>query len=259
MSPTAGSLFTGIGGMDLGLERAGFEVRWQVEIDDYCRRVLAKHWPDVKRYEDVKELTGAELEPVDLFCGGFPCQPVSLAGRRLAQEDARWLWPHFARLVCVLRPRFVLVENVPGLFTAGFGDVLADLASLGYDTEWESIPAAAVGAPHLRWRVFVVAYPSGERHRGLQPVGISWSSREAGPCDDGSQRSARDAQRPPTDTFTTPGRPWGPAREPDWGSPPPAICGVDDGIPFRLERLRGLGNAVVPQVAEFVGRLLVDI
>ena len=132
---TVGSLFSGIGGMDLGLERAGMTVRWQVEKDDWRRRVLAKHWPNVKRYEDVTTLTGEELAPVDLICGGFPCQPVSHAGQQKGLNDDRWLWPHFARLLGVLRPRYALVENVPGLFTANggdaFGEVVGDLASLG--------------------------------------------------------------------------------------------------------------------------------
>ena len=156
-----GSLFSGIGGFDLGLERAGMEVRWQVERDEWCRNVLAKHWPDVKRYGDIHDLTGDELEPVDLICGGFPCQPVSVAGQQKGTDDDRWLWPEFKRLVGLLRPRYVLVENVPGLLTANgghaFGEVIGDLADLGYDCEWTVLSAADVGAPHLRKRVWIVA------------------------------------------------------------------------------------------------------
>src|SRR5689334_3925575 len=144
--PTFGSLFAGIGGLDLGLERAGWTCRWQVEIDAFCQRVLAKHWPDVPRYGDVRSLDAGALERVDLICGGFPCQPVSAAGTRLAEADERWLWPEYARVVGSLRPGLVLVENVPGLLVRGAGDVLGDLATLGYDAEWESIPAAALGA-----------------------------------------------------------------------------------------------------------------
>src|SRR5262245_6041458 len=174
--PTFGSLFSGIGGLDLGLERAGWECRWQVEIDEWCRAVLARHWPGVPRWDDAKTFPSSDAESVlrrapwndgrlapdgqgvDLVCGGFPCQPVSLAGKRLGQDDERWLWPEFARIVRLLRPRFVLVENVPGLLARGMGDVLGDLAASGYDTEWDCIPAAAAGAPHLRYRVFIVAY-----------------------------------------------------------------------------------------------------
>lgn len=171
---TVGSLFSGIGGLDLGLERAGWSVRWQVENDNYCRKVLDLRWPDVPKFGDVHELTGGELEPVDLIAGGFPCQPVSIAGRRRGQDDERWLWPEFARILRVLRPRFVLVENVAGLLVRGMGDVLGDLASLGFDAEWDSIPAAAVGAPHLRYRVLVVGYA---RERGALG-GVSDSERD---------------------------------------------------------------------------------
>ena len=133
---TVGSLFSGIGGFDLGLERAGMRVVWQVENDAYCRKVLAKHWPDVPCYEDIHDCGAHNLEEVDVICGGFPCQPVSVAGKQLAQDDERWLWPEFARLVGELRPRHVFVENVPGILVRGLGDVLGDLAALGYDAEW---------------------------------------------------------------------------------------------------------------------------
>src|SRR6266850_6229536 len=126
---TFGSLFAGIGGFDLGLERAGWICRWQVELDPFCQRVLAKHWPDVRRYGDVRAFPEPDTERVDLICGGFPCQPVSVAGKRRAQADERWLWPEFARVVRALRPHLVLVENVPGLLQRGIGDVLGDLAA----------------------------------------------------------------------------------------------------------------------------------
>src|SRR6266576_2094213 len=102
--PTFGSLFAGIGGLDLGLERAGWTCRWQVEINPFCRRILAQHWPTVERYGDIRTLDLERVERVDLICGGFPCQPVSVAGKRLAQADARWLWPEFSRVVRALRP-----------------------------------------------------------------------------------------------------------------------------------------------------------
>ena len=228
-----GSLFSGIGGLDLGLERAGMEVRFQVEIDDYCRRVLAKHWPNVARYGDIKTIDWTEVEPVDLICGGFPCQPVSLSGKRLAQEDERWLWPEVARCLRVLRPRYVLVENVPGLFRHGMGDVLGDLAALGYDAEWDCIPAALFGAPQLRKRVFVLAHAQGVTKRpGLCPyqsTPVRWRRL-------GDGRSAGDAWPDDAD-----------------------ICRVAHGVPARVDRLRGLGNAVVPQVAEWIGRRIMEV
>lgn len=156
------SLFTGIGGLDLGLERAGMTIAGQVEIDPWCRSILAKHWPEVPRHDDVRtcvEWWGDRA--VDLVCGGFPCQPVSLAGKGLAQADSRWLWPAFADVIRALRPRYALMENVPGLLGRGLGDVLGDLAELGYDAEWDCLPAAYVGAPHIRNRVWIVAYVAG--------------------------------------------------------------------------------------------------
>jgi len=123
---TVGSLFSGIGGFDLGLERAGMTVKWQVERDPWCQKILAKHWPDVPRYANVEDV-GTNLECVDLVCGGFPCQPVSVAGQRQGTDDDRWLWPEFRRIVGLLGPRYVLVENVPGLFTANDGHAFGEV------------------------------------------------------------------------------------------------------------------------------------
>jgi site-specific DNA-cytosine methylase len=182
---TFGSLFAGIGGIDLGLERAGWACRWQVEWDDYCQRVLAKHWPDIKRYGDITTVDWSGVEPVDLLAGGFPCQPFSVAGRRKGTDDDRWLWPAFATAIRALRPRLVLVENVPGLLAGhGMGSVLGGLAELGYDAEWDCIPAAAVGAPHLRYRIWIVAYRP-ELGRAVADADI-WGSFDA-------LRSGRDA------------------------------------------------------------------
>ena len=154
MSLTFGSLFSGIGGLDLGLEGAGMRCAWQVEIDDYATKVLARHWPDVPRYRDVRECGAHNLTPVDLICGGFPCQPHSLAGKRQASADDRDLWGEFARIIRELEPRWVLAENVPGLRSseAGrfFGRVLRDLAEMGYTVGWGSWEAADAGAPHHR-------------------------------------------------------------------------------------------------------------
>jgi DNA (cytosine-5)-methyltransferase 1 len=145
------------------------QVRWQVENDPYCIRVLEKHWPNVKRYGDVREVKWAEVEPVDLICGGFPCQPVSVAGARKGDKDERWLWPEFLRAIREIRPRYALVENVPGLLSTDNGrlarGVFGDLAEIGYDAEWNIVSATDVGAPHLRKRVFIVAHSSESRTR----------------------------------------------------------------------------------------------
>ena len=374
--PTFGSLFAGIGGIDLGLERAGWRGRWQVEYEPFCQRVLAKHWPDVQRYGDIHDVDWSSVEPVDLVAGGFPCQPFSVAGQRRGMDDNRWLWPEFERCVRALRPRYVLVENVPGLLVGrGMDAVLGGLADLGYDAEWESIPAAAVGAPHLRYRVWIVAYaqrssggqrldttkvwgwsgapeqagvggsgsgdvayarglgqgwspalgqpslagarsqgagaePNGPGHRAdvadsdrefrrVQPVGFSGSSRATVAGDDGATRSLADANdvgglgfggvldglgaafgsdpdgrgsegladaagagwRPAWDADTgeaAGGRAFGRPERSGWWATEPDVGRVAHGVPARVDRLRSLGNAVVPQVVEFIGRRILE-
>jgi DNA (cytosine-5)-methyltransferase 1 len=193
MTLTIGSLFSGIGGLELGLERAGLgPVLWQVECDDYATRVLERHWPDATRHRDVRGVGRHNLSRVDLICGGFPCQDVSNAGKRAGLAGHRsGLWSEFARIVRELRPRYVLVENVAALLGRGMGDVLGDLAACGYDAEWDCIPAAAVGAPHRRDRLFIVAYARG--------VGPGWLANAATRNHAGRSDTSREeeASRPP--------------------------------------------------------------
>jgi DNA (cytosine-5)-methyltransferase 1 len=241
---SVGGLFSGIGGWELGLERAGMRIAWHCEQDAFCQRVLGRHWPDVPCYSDVREL-GVGTPGVDVLCGGFPCQPVSLAGRRLAQEDERWLWPEFARVVGLLRPRHVLVENVPGLLGRGLGDVLGDLAALGYDAEWDCLPAAAFGAPHVRDRVWVVAYPASIGR------GSRW---ERGPASGRERECESERSLPLADNarvFRETPRQRGWPVEPD-------VDRMAHGIPAQVDRLRSLGNALVPQVAEWIGRRVIE-
>lgn len=172
-----GSLFTGIGGLDLGLQRAGFEIAWQVEIDPYCRAVLGQHWQEVQRFEDVRECGAHNLSAVDVLAGGFPCQDISTAGKRSGIEGERsGLWREFARIIAEIRPCYVLIENVAALLyanktcngeprEAAIATVLRDLADIGYDAEWRVLSAAEFGAPHLRKRVFIVAYDPDQRGR----------------------------------------------------------------------------------------------
>lgn len=155
---TFGSLFAGIGGFDLGLERTGMSCAWQVEIDPFCRKVLAKHWPDVQRFDDIRKVGKDELRTVDLICGGFPCQPFSHAGKRGGTTDDRHLWPEMLRVISELRPAWVLGENVPGIVNMALDDVLADLEDKGYSTQAFIIPACATNAQHRRDRVWIVAY-----------------------------------------------------------------------------------------------------
>lgn len=244
-----GSLFSGVGGIDLGLERAGCKVVWQCETDPYCVRVLSKHWPHVPNLGDVRFVEWTKVAPVDLIAGGFPCQPVSNAGRRFGQSDPRWLWPWFAAAIRSLRPRFVFVENVPGLLTRGMGDVLGDLASCGYDTEWDCIPAAAFGAPQLRYRVVLIAYSRGDRPPFMADTEIV--GERTGLCE---SESTAIGWRRPGDRGGK-GHPW--ATEPDVGRVAPRIsAGLDKGLMVgqRANRLRSLGNSVVPQLAEWVGQ-----
>lgn len=281
---TFGSLFSGIGGLDLGLERAGMEVRWQSEVDPYCSRVLAKHWPSVPNLGDVTQVDWSTVERVDLICGGFPCQPFSTAGKGLGDQDPRYLWPEVARALSVLRPRYAILENVPGLIAAPeFGRVIGDLADLGYDAEWDCIPAAAVGAPHLRYRVFVVAYPSGVGRPDGQGfaggpglVGVVVGTDGRGKPGDSAARGSvvrRAATASETDVADTDeerwdGRPrifgkgWG--RQPEdcgWWAVEPDVARMVDGstrVVDRGRRVAALGNAVVPQAAEWIGARLLE-
>ena len=167
-----GSLFSGVGLCDLGLSWAGMRHAFFCEVDPFCRSVLAKHWPGVPIYNDVTTLKGSEVPRIDILCGGFPCQDVSLGGKRAGiKEGTRsGLWHEYARIIGEIRPRYVIIENVRGLLSCGIEIVLQDLAALGYDAEWEVLPAAALGAPHHRERVFIVAYPHGLRSDGKPRV-----------------------------------------------------------------------------------------
>ena len=220
-------LFSGIGGFSLGLERTGgFETVAFCEIDPFCRRVLAKHWPNVKQYEDVRELTAERLSAdgivPDVICGGFPCQDISFAGSGAGIAGERsGLWFEIARLAGELRPRFVIVENVAGLLNRGMGRVLGDLAALGFHAEWHCIPATYVGAPHHRDRIWIVA------HRDEGAEGAWWFSRL-------SNRSENDWPRL---VFATRSR-------------------MDDGVSDWMDRVGALGNAVVPQIPELIGRAI---
>lgn len=163
-----GSLFSGAGLCDLGFAWAGFNHRWFCEVDGHCRAVLNRHWPGVPVFGDVSTLDGGAVPPVDVLCGGFPCQDVSLGGKRegIKEGTRSGLWRHFARIIGETGPRYVVIENVRGLLSSGMDIVLQDLDAIGYDAEWEVLPAAALGAAHHRERVFVIAYPHGHRVGG---------------------------------------------------------------------------------------------
>lgn len=236
-----GSLFSGIGGLELGLEWAGVgHTVWQVEQSAWCRGILAQHWPEAQRFDDVCTVGAHNLSPVDVLCGGFPCQDVSLAGKRggIVEGTRSGLWFEFHRIITELRPSFVIVENTRGLETLGLHTVLTGLRTLGYRGERYRLSACSVGAPHARPRVFVLAYAYCEQ-LGRDRITRDYSTPDSGRDADGT-RGAMAGQR----------EQW--AQEPEMDR-------VVDGLPYRMDRNKALGNAVVPAVAAIVGRRLLDI
>jgi len=254
---TFGELFAGIGGFGLGLERAGMRCKWQVEIDHYAARVLEKNWAGVERFADVRDFTPTEEKYVDVICGGFPCQDISLASRTGAGISGKksGLWSEFSRIIGLARPKYVIIENSPVLSSRGLDRVLADLATLGYDAEWSVVPASAVGAPHRRDRLWIVAYANCEHDamRGDRedlPEGVACRESDTGgslgDCWQGCEaESGQGACDGPATIETT-----------DWWEAEPDVDRVADGVPHRVDRLRCLGNAVVPQIVEQIGRLI---
>lgn len=226
------SLFAGIGGLELGLERSGMTVVGQVEINPFCREVLAKHWPDVPRHDDVRTAAQwweSEKRPdVNVICGGFPCQPFSLAGQRRGVADDRWGWPWFRDVIDAVRPRYVVIENVAALLrdVAAFSIILGDLSDLGFDIEWDVVSACSMGAPHTRERLFILGHSDGV------PVRFEWGIEPTQDSD--TQRHLHH---------------WATQSEPHR---------VADGVSRRVDRNRTLGNAVVPQVAEYIGAQLLE-
>lgn len=259
-----GSLCSGIGAFELGLERAGLgPVVWQCEIDRYCRSVLTRHWPEVRRFDDITTIDASALDPVDIICAGFPCQPVSVAGKRSGAADHRWLWPHVARIIGELRPRFVAIENVPGLRTLGLRQVLADLASFGFDAEWTCFRASDLGAPHERNRLWIVATDSNRIQLRDEP---GWFSRaiESAIAAVG-RRIPAVGDAPDSDGARRLEQAISVAQQRGWAE----YCGwhfdpterVDDGPPRGMvERQRkALGNSIVVACAEVVGWVIREL
>lgn len=293
---SVGSLFAGIGGIELGLERTGgFKTVWQVELDDYARRVLAKHWPDVIRWDDVRTFPPEGDWSCDLICGGFPCKEVSVANQyehaaQGVEGPNSGLWSEYRRVVSVLRPRFVLVENSPAITSRGLGRVLGDLAGLRYDAEWARIPAGLFGSAHRRDRLFVLAWQAGGGLRGESADGSGSVHRGSGlpqrglggRCDagrihgllssgvadlvadaniqrrEGNLGGVLAGGEPDTGYLT---RLYGDDRQnPFIGlrCGPADVCRKRDGTANWLDRIRCLGNAVVPQVAKFIGERILE-
>ena len=287
------SLFAGIGGFDLGLERSGMTCVGQVEIEPFCQKVLAKHWPNVWRWNDVKTLTGelvkAHCGTVDLLCGGVPCQPASVAGKRLGTADHRWLWPDFLRLVSEVEPVWVLAENPRGVLSldvAGvqFNQWIAnEFAARGYELTPVKLAAEDVGAPHRRERIFFIARSlddtASQQNRRLQFGELEADTRAAGDklADAFNARleGQRNGTRSASPELSLPSRLssycW-PARpgqsQYEWEQPRTvelpmggAVAGLSERLVrrHRVSALKALGNAIVPQVAEVIGRAIMQM
>jgi len=270
-------LFSGIGGFSLGLERAGMETVAFVEIDEYCQKVLKKHWPDVPIFSDIKTFGRSVFgETVDLICGGFPCQPFSVAGKRNGTNDNRHLWPEMLRVIQEYKPSWVVAENVRGILSIEQGMVFEqaclDLEGEGYEVQPFIIPACAVNAPHRRDRVWIVANLQRlgwetRTREGIQPQEQITKGQDAGninterivadPTGEGLEGQMWEKQswvggRPsPQDRgkFDT----W----DKNWYEIATRFCRVADGVSNRVDRLKCLGNAVVPQIVEIIGRTII--
>ena len=243
------SLFSGIGGLDLAAEWAGFSTVGQCEWADYPTAVLEKHWPDVPRWRDIRTLTKENfyertgLETITVLSGGFPCQPFSTAGKRRGKEDDRYLWPEMLRVIQEIRPRWVVGENVAGIVTLALDQVLSDLEGIGYACQAVIIPACAVDAPHRRDRCAILAYGNS----GGQ-LGGGAELRTAGCC--GSYVSNTDNQRlqiPGYEPGVETVQPKDGTEFGCWWPAEPGVGRVAHGVPARVDRLKCLGNAVVPQ------------
>jgi DNA (cytosine-5)-methyltransferase 1 len=309
-----GSLFSGCGGFELGLERAGFETAWFVENEPHAQAVLKKNWPTTPIYGDITELDFTAVPPIDILTGGFPCQDISNAGKRAGITGSRsGLWKYYLQAIRVLQPRLVLAENVSALIDRGLDVVLADLAEIGYDAEWHCFPASSVGAPHRRDRIIIMAYPNGERRVHGQAPEQSDSRREyalgdaresgqdvADTDSRGLERTSKE-ERGTGDAFRCSGEGsknqdvadtdcgrrnegsewqhnnsqewsickdesddgngvWGESRTSDshagWWAVEPSVGRVAHGVPLRVDRIKRLGNAAVPQWAQAIGEAI---
>lgn len=262
------SLFSGIGGLDLAAEWAGFTTVGQCEMADYPTAVLEKHWPDVPRWRDIRTLTKESfyeqtgLGTVDIISGGFPCQPFSVAGKQRGKKDARFLWPEMLRVIRELRPNCVVGENVPGIIKLAARQVVEDLERESYNVLVFNFEAAAVGAWHRRARCFFVGVDDLSKSEGLGQQGDG--------TDGEPERGARSSEKKPKGVRAVcdamPGRRDRDKRRRESQEPAdgrlwaaePGVGRVVDGLPCRVERIRALGNVVVPQQAYPIFRALAE-
>jgi DNA (cytosine-5)-methyltransferase 1 len=225
-------LFSGIGGFSLGLEATGhFETKAFCEIEPYCQQVLKKNFPGVPIFDDIRTLKGTDIGAIDIITGGYPCQPFSVAGKQKAEQDPRHLWPEYFRLIQELKPTWVIGENVSGHIKLGLDSVLEDLESEGYSTRTFSISASSIGANHKRERIWTVAYTNSKR-------GCLWET---------NRQNAEDVRQSPRGEETF-----------GWWEAEPRVGRVAHGIPKRVDRLKSLGNAVVPHIPYYIGQAIIE-
>lgn len=303
---THGSLFSGIGGFDLAAHWVGWNNVFQCEKDDWCRKVLAKNFPDTKRYEDIKKFNAKKYEgTIDVISGGFPCQPFSVAGNKKGKDDDRYLWEEMLRIIREVKPSFVVGENVPGIIGMALDTVLFDLENEGYTTETYIIPACAKNAWHRRDRVWIIAYSNDngnnrasrqnesqakkeriqKRHKMEQfgkPSGISTNAktgrgREFGNGEQTQRNESRDetqsiggsssanatnannSRRKEQRQQITDATKFFAPKCSSWWEAEPAMGRVVDGLPKRVDRTKGLGNAIVPQIAYEIFSAIRDV
>lgn len=254
------SLFTGIGGIDLAAEWAGFETVGQCEFADYATKVLEKHWLGVPRWRDVRDVTtesiyertGYRPESITVISGGFPCQPFSVAGKQKGKGDDRYLWPEMLRVVGELKPRWVIGENVPGILSIAADDVCKDLEREGYEVGIFDYEAAAIGAKHRRERIFFVANATRNRWDKIRLGESTLASKNI--CNSTSKgfQKGFNKQMEQSESFKE-------SKRSNWWSTEPELGRVANGIPKRVDRLKCLGNAVVPQQVYPILKAIADI
>lgn len=236
-------LFSGIGGFALAAQWAGIKTVGFCEIDEECRKVLNKHWPNIQKHKDIRELDGSEYEGVDIITGGYPCQPFSVAGKQKAHEDDRHLWPELFRIITQAKPTWVICENVYGHVTLGLDEVLSDLESRNYTVQSFIVPSLANGANHRRNRVYIVAHATSNGRNGSEATSSNGKDddkrREKEPNQNRHDERCRSIW-PEMDGYSLPtGR---------RGTKPPPLR-VANELPRRMDRNRMLGNAIDPMIA----------
>ncbi len=277
MALTIGSLFSGIGGIELGFERTGeFRTIWFCENDPYASAVLEKNFPGVINHDDIKKTDWSCVQSSDVLTGGFPCQDISVAGKgKGIKEGTRsGLWLEFLKAIRTLRPRYAVIENVSALALRGLDIVLVGLAEAGYDAEWFVVRASDVGAPHRRERLFIIAHRNDDGASGQTPAEEGRRRMQAEPlhdADPADPRSQRTQGQSKGQVRRFPAFSWceGIGRVEDLFNrpdiPEPLVCGADDGISRKLdnairrERTKCIGNSVVPQVAQVVAERVLEL